>query len=190
MNKITRKRQNDAFAFFTLQRGAAQGKVNLRGVYKREPLKCRAKRKTPRLAEGRPAGLSYPHGVPQAAACRGTRELKSPKEAKRRFCLFSLISIRMEVNAARIKNGVPRKARRRGKLRTESALSADSALWLGFSSNHGNSQPPSRREVRESLYLHPPHVLQLPLQWAGLVPVAENIFPLQARSAFALQAGQ
>ena len=98
VNKITRKRQNHAFAFFTLQQGAAQGKVNLRGVYKREPLKCRAKRKTPRLAEGRPAGLSYPHGVPQAAACRGTRELKSPKEAKRRFCLFSLVSIRMEVN--------------------------------------------------------------------------------------------
>ena len=96
--QIFKKRQNHAFAFFTLQRGAAQGKVNLRGVYKREPLKCRAKRKTPRLAEGRPAGLSYPHGVPQAAACRGTRELKSLKEAKRRFCLFSLVSIRMEVN--------------------------------------------------------------------------------------------
>ena len=60
--------------------------------------------------------------LPQTCGFRGKSEFarhfysnNAQKEAKRRFCLFSHMSIRMEVNAARIKKGVPRKARRRGE---------------------------------------------------------------------------
>ena len=57
----TRKRQNRAFAFFTLQRGAARGKVNVPRIYKRRAPNRTAQRKTPRLAVRRPAGLSSNH---------------------------------------------------------------------------------------------------------------------------------
>ena len=43
-------------------------------------------------------------------------------EAKSHFCLVSLMSIRMEVNAARIKKGVPRKgAPQRGETAASTA---------------------------------------------------------------------
>ena len=44
---------------------------------------------------------------------------KYEKTAKSHFCRFSLISIRMEVNAARIKKGVPRKINRAPENRSE-----------------------------------------------------------------------
>lgn len=40
------------------------------------------------------------------------------------------------------------------------------------------------------LYLHPPHVLQLPLHFLAGFPVAEKTSPLQSRRAGAPQAGQ
>ena len=59
VNKITRKRQNHAFAFFTLQRGAAQGKVNLRGVYKRCALTLPRKEENPAASRTAPRGVVF-----------------------------------------------------------------------------------------------------------------------------------
>ena len=63
VNSNSRKRQNRAFAFFTLQRGAAGGKVNVPRIYKRRAPNRAAQRKTPRLAVRRPAGLSSNHEI-------------------------------------------------------------------------------------------------------------------------------
>ena len=91
-----RKRQNHAFAFFSSQRELHAERVKPPRVYQPRAPKGAAARenRTQSVAKHtRTSGCLSNHGVPQAAACRGTRELILSKKEKSHFSLFSLISL-------------------------------------------------------------------------------------------------
>ena len=89
-----------------------------------------------------PAQCPRPRAPPRGAEANSlSLQFNTQKEAKSHFCLFSLMSIRMEVNAARIKKGrAPNGAPQRGD-------TAASTARIFTRRAHGRFPPSSRQFV-------------------------------------------